>query len=65
VLTFPGALEKEPYDEHLETGHGNHQCRLHQREIEDSPFRAPDSAEVPVFSCPKVFLLPVDCAQKS
>ena len=59
-LTFPCTLEKEPHDENLQPGHGNHHTRLHDRKIEYPLLCTPDRAEVPVFSCSEVLLHAID-----
>ena len=61
-LTFPGALEKEPDHQNLQTSHTNHHAHFDHTEVEDSLLRTPDCAEIAVLSCPEVFLHSADCA---
>ena len=58
--TFPGALEEEFYDEHLQACHGDHEPALHQTEIEDALLCALDCAKVSVLACSEVLLVARD-----
>ena len=58
--TFPGPLEKEPYNEHLQPSHANHQSTFHNAEIKDPSLRTLHGAKIPVLSCAEVFLVSID-----
>ena len=62
-IAFPRPLEEEPDDQDLQSRHPNHHPYFDQTEIEDSLFRTPDRAEVPVLSCTEVFLHAADRAE--
>ncbi len=53
-------MEEEPNDEDLQTRHGNHHKALDDAEVENATLRAPDRAEVSVFSGAEVLLVAVD-----
>ena len=55
-IPLPRALEEEPYNEHLQSRHTHHHQTLHNTEVKDPPFSAPDSAEIPVLSRAEIFL---------
>lgn len=59
-VTLASALEEEPDDEDLQTRHCNHHQALDDAEVEYATLRAPDRAEVSVFSRPEVLLVAVD-----
>lgn len=56
-------LEKEPDNKHLQRPHADNQTNLDDAEIDDSLFRAVDSAEVSVLACAEVFLVSGDGRQ--
>jgi hypothetical protein len=62
-IALARALEEEPDNEDLQSGHDNHQAAFHQGEVEDPPLGAPDSAEIPVFTCAEVLLVSRDGGQ--
>jgi len=62
-LTFPCALEEEPYDQNLYGSHTGHHQHLNQREIEYPLLCTFDGAEVSILSCPEILLHPADCTQ--
>lgn len=55
-ISLPRPLEEEPHNEDLQSRHRNHHQPLNDTKIEDPPLGTPDRAEIPVLSCPKVFL---------
>jgi hypothetical protein len=59
-VTLASALEEEPNDEDLQTRHCDHHQALDDAKVENATLRAPDCAEVSVFSCPEVLLVAVD-----
>ena len=59
-ISLPRALEKEPHNKHLQPSHTNHHQTLNNTEIEDSPLRTPNRAEITILSCTEVFLVSCD-----
>ena len=62
-IAFPRSLEEKPNDQDLQSRHPYHHPYFNQTEIEDSVFRTPDRAEVPILSCTEVFLHAADRAE--
>ena len=63
VLTFSRPREEEPHHCNLQSCHCHHHKHFDQAKVEYPLLRAPDRAEIAVFSCPKVFLHAADRAQ--
>lgn len=53
-------LEEEADDEDLQACHSHHHERLNNTQVEDSPLRASDGAEIAVLSCAEVLLVTCD-----
>jgi len=62
-VPLPRPLEEEPHNKHLQSRHRNHHNTLQDTKIEDPLLCASHSREIPVLSCPKVLLIPIDRAQ--
>ena len=56
-VSFTSTSEEHPHDEDLQASHADHDSAFQQTEVEHSLLRAPDRAEVPVFTCAEVLLL--------
>lgn len=62
-VSLPCALEEEPHNKHLQSRHANHHQALNHTEVEDSPLRTSNRAEIPVLSRTEILLVPCDCRE--
>ena len=60
-VALPSPLEKVADHKNLQSRHSHHHSALDHAQIEDSTFRTPHRAEVPVLPRPEVFLVAIDC----
>ena len=61
--TFSGTLKEEPYNEHLQPSHANHQTTFHNAKVENPRLRALHRAKISIFPSAEIFLIPVDSGQ--